>query len=144
MFRTIPLFCTDLWGRNKHLKDSDYSRLKICTQFPSQIIFLTITRGLELFTHTTIEATSDAIIIAQQDDSHSRSVDAAGIELIIPFTLILRRRLRREVRELEASLVRMKDQYQACSVKIYSRDQMGVGSIFFFIFKLIIAFLYIL
>ena len=105
---------------------------------------MVITRGLELFTHTTIEATSDAIIIAQQDDSHSRSVDAAAIELIIPFTLILRRRLRREVRELEASLVRMKDQYQACSVKIYSRDQMGVRSIFFFIFKLIIAFLYIL
>ena len=45
VFRTIPLFCTELWGRNKHLKDSDYSRLKICTQFLIRL-FLTEDRLL--------------------------------------------------------------------------------------------------
>ena len=89
------------------------------------------TQGLEQFTQKTMNATSDAITMAQQDDSYRRSLDAAAVALILPFIIGWRHRHQRKFRKLEASLFRMKDKYQGCRVKIYSIDQMHVGSEFF-------------
>ena len=87
-----------------------------------------VTQGLEQFTQMTIDSTSNAITMAQLDPSYRRRHDAAAVALVLPFTIGWQRRIQRKIREIEASLFMLKDEYQGYSVKIYSDYQMQVGS----------------
>ena len=52
------------------------------------------------------------------------------INRVMPIVMEWHRQLQREMRELVASLFRMKEKYSGCSVEVFSIEQMEVASKF--------------